>query len=87
MAATPHERSLPTGTTRGAVPLTRRLLTVHPLRSATGAAGIGLALMLMLLLAGLWAGVQDRVTTFDDHLGADLVVVRPAPGACSPIQA
>jgi hypothetical protein len=31
--------------------------------------------MLMLLLAGLWAGVQDRVTTYDDHLGGDLVVV------------
>jgi len=29
----------------------------------------------MLLLAGLWVGVQDRVTTYDDHLGADLVVV------------
>jgi ABC-type antimicrobial peptide transport system permease subunit len=34
-----------------------------------------MALMLMLLLAGLWAGVRERVTTYDDHLGADLVVV------------
>lgn len=57
------------------VPLTRRFLTTGPVRTATGAAGIGLALMLMMLLAGLWAGVQDRVTTYDDHLGADLVVV------------
>lgn len=31
--------------------------------------------MLMLLLAGLWAGVQDRVTTYEDQLAADLVVV------------
>jgi putative ABC transport system permease protein len=31
--------------------------------------------MLMLLLNGLWTGVQQRVTTYDDHLGADLVVV------------
>ena len=52
------------------VPVTRRFLTTHPFRTAAGAAGIGLALMLMLLLAGLWVGVQDRVTTYDDHLGA-----------------
>ena len=57
------------------VPVTRRFLTTHPFRTAAGAAGIGLALMLLLLLAGLWVGVQDRVTTYDDHLGADLVVV------------
>ncbi len=75
MTATPQARSTRTGTTSGAVPLTRRLLMVRPLRTVAGAAGIGLALMLMLLLAGLWVGVQDRVTTFDDHLGADLVVV------------
>lgn len=57
------------------VPVTGRFLTTRPVRTAAGAAGIGLALMLMLLLAGLWVGVQDRVTTYDDHLGADLVVV------------
>lgn len=75
MTGTSGERSARTVTGPGAVPLTRRLLAVRPVRTAAGAAGIGLALMLMLLLAGLWAGVQDRVTTFDDHLGADLVVV------------
>ena len=58
-----------------AVPVTRRFLTTRPVRTAAGAAGIGLALMLMLLLAGLWVGVQDRVTTYDDHLGADLILV------------
>lgn len=63
------------GRGQASVPLSRRFLAAHPVRTATGAAGIGLALMLMLLLAGLWAGVQDRVTTYDDHLGADLVVV------------
>lgn len=62
---------------RGEVPITRRLLTARPVRTAAGAVGIGMALMLMLVLAGLWAGVQDRVTTYDDHLGADLVVVPP----------
>jgi putative ABC transport system permease protein len=61
----------------GSVPITRRLLTAQPVRTGAGAAGIGMALMLILLLAGLWVGVQDRVTTYDDHLGADLVVVPP----------
>lgn len=59
----------------GSVPVTGRMLSARPVRTVAGALGIGLALMLMLLLAGLWAGVQDRVTTYDDHLGADLVVV------------
>lgn len=62
-----------TGRSEGSVPITRRFLTTRPVRTAAGAGGIGLALM--LLLAGLWVGVQDRVTTYDDHLGADLVVV------------
>lgn len=62
---------------RFSVPVSRRLLAARPVRTAAGATGIGMALMLMLLLAGLWAGVQDRVTTYDDHLGADLVVVPP----------
>ena len=57
------------------VPLTRRLLAARPVRTAAGALGIGLALMLILLLSGLWAGVQQRVTVYEDHVGADLVVV------------
>lgn len=68
-------RRMPTVVARGAVPVTRRLLLARPVRTAAGVGGIGLALMLMLLLAGLWAGVRDRVTTFDDNLGADLVIV------------
>lgn len=59
------------------VPVTLRLLTHHAVRSVSGALGIGLALMLMLLLSGLWEGVQQRVTAYEDHLGADLVVVPP----------
>lgn len=54
-----------------------RMLAVRGRQSTAGAAGIALALMLMLLLTGLWAGIQDRVTTYDDHTGADLVVVPP----------
>ena len=59
------------------VPVTRRLLSARPGRVLAGAAGIGSALMLMLLLNGLWAGVQDRVTTYEDHTGAALAVVPP----------
>lgn len=59
----------------GQVPVTRRLLTAQPLRTVAGAVGIGMALMLMLLLNGLWSGVQARVTTYEDHLDSELVVV------------
>lgn len=61
----------------GEIPVTRRLLAARPVRTGAGVLGIGLALMLMLLLNGLWTGVQERVTVYDDHLGADLVVVPP----------
>lgn len=71
-ARSPHSRP-----EKGAVPLTRRLLTVRPVRTTVGALGIGVALMLMLLLNGLWTGVQQRVTTYEDNLGVDLVVVPP----------
>lgn len=62
---------------RDQVPVTRRLLAARPVRTGAGILGIGLALMLMLLLNGLWTGVQERVTVYDEHLGADLVVVPP----------
>ncbi|WP_454850045.1 hypothetical protein [Promicromonospora soli] len=75
MDATTYARRTPRAAARGPVPVTGRLLRVRPVRTAAGVVGIGLALMLILLLAGLWAGVQERVTTFDDNLGADLLVV------------
>lgn len=59
------------------VPVTRRLLGARPLRAAAGSLGIGLALMLILLLDGLWVGVQHRVTLYEDHTGAQLAVVGP----------
>ena len=59
------------------VPVTRRLLTARPGRVLAAALGIGSALMLILLLTGLWVGVQARVTTYEDHTGAQLAVVRP----------
>ena len=33
--------------------------------------------MLMLLLEGMWAGVRAQVTVYEDHVGAQLVVVAP----------
>lgn len=57
------------------VPLALRLLFARPVRTVSAVLAIGLALMLMLILNGLWSGVQQRVTTYEDHLGADLVVV------------
>jgi putative ABC transport system permease protein len=65
------------GFTRGSVPVTWRLLTERPVRLAVGALGVGLALMLILVLDGLWVGVQNRVTLFEDHTGAQLAVVAP----------
>lgn len=62
------------GTSR-AVPLGRRLLAARRLRLAAGATGIGLALMMLLLLDGLWTGVQGRVTAYEDHTGAQLAVL------------
>ena len=61
----------------GAVPVTRRLLVARPGRVTAAALGIGSALMLILLLTGLWAGVKDRVTVYEDHTGAQLAVVVP----------
>lgn len=60
-----------------AVPVTRRNLTAEPRRLAASAAGIGLAVMLVLLLDGLWAGVQAQATMYEDHTGAALAIVAP----------
>lgn len=61
----------------GRVPLGRRLMTARRTRLGAGVVAIGLALMMILLLDGLWAGVQERATAYEDNLGAQLVVVAP----------
>ena len=33
--------------------------------------------MLILLLGGLWTGIQSQVTTYEDHTGAQLYIVTP----------
>lgn len=60
---------------RRSVQVGRQLLIARPVRAVAGALGIGLALMMILLLDGLWTGVRERVTTFEDHSGAQLAVV------------
>jgi len=59
------------------VPLARRNLLAEPRRLAAAAAGVGMALMLILLLDGLWAGIKANVTTYEDNVGADLFVAQP----------
>jgi hypothetical protein len=59
------------------VPLARRNLLAEPRRLAAGVAGIGLALMLILLLGGLWAGIQAQSGQYVDATGAALWVLPP----------
>jgi putative ABC transport system permease protein len=61
----------------GRVPLARRNLLAEPRRLAASAAGVGLAIMLILLLDGLWAGIEANITTYEDNVGADLYVAQP----------
>lgn len=62
---------------RGRVPLARRNLFAHRHRLAASVTGVGLAVMLILLLDGLWAGIQAQTTLYVDRVGADLYVLQP----------
>lgn len=57
------------------VPLVRRNLLAEPRRLALGVTGIGLALMLILLLGGMWNGVRVSTGRYQDSTGAALFVV------------
>jgi putative ABC transport system permease protein len=59
------------------VPLARRNLLADHRRLLTSVAGVGLALMLILLLDGLWAGIRSQVTVYEEGVGVDLVVAQP----------
>jgi len=63
------------------VPLARRNLLAEPRRLAAGVAGIGLALMLVLLLGGLWAGIQAQSVQYVNATGAALWVLPPGTRA------
>jgi putative ABC transport system permease protein len=73
------------------VPLARRNLFADPRRLVASAAAVGMAIMLILLSDGLWAGVKANVTTYEDNAGADLYVAQPGTrnffGAVSEIPA
>lgn len=58
------------------VPLARRNVLADPRRLAASTAGVGLSLMLILLLSGLWAGVEAKTTVYEDNSGADLFVAQ-----------
>jgi putative ABC transport system permease protein len=59
------------------IPLARRNLVAEPRRLVAGVAGIGLALMLILLLGGLWAGIQAQSAQYVDATSAALWVLPP----------
>ena len=59
------------------VPLARRNLVDEPARLVASVGGVGMAIMLVLLLDGLWAGIKANVTTYEDNVGADLYVAQP----------
>ena len=59
------------------VPLARRNLLADRRRLAAGVVGVGLAVMLILLLDGLWAGIRQQATVYSDRSGADLYVLQP----------
>jgi putative ABC transport system permease protein len=59
------------------VPLARRNILADWRRLAAGIAGVGVALMLVLLLDGLRQGVRSSATTYVDNVGADLYVTQP----------
>jgi putative ABC transport system permease protein len=63
------------------VPLVRRSVLAEPRRFLAGVVGVGLALMLVLLVSGLWAGIRSQVTVYEDHTGAQLYVVEPGTRA------
>jgi hypothetical protein len=50
----------------GRVPLARRNLLAEPRRLLASATGVGMAIMLILLLDGLWLGIEANITTYED---------------------
>lgn len=56
------------------VPIARRNLTGQRARFVMSVGGVGLALLLVLALNAVFAGVTRQVTAYIDHSGADAVV-------------
>ena len=64
-------------TDSASVPLARRNLFADRRRLGASVIGVGLAVMLILLLDCLWAGIQQQTTLYTDNVGADLYVLQP----------
>ena len=58
------------------VPLARRQLLARRGRSIAGVIGIALALLLVLALKAIFAGLETRMTAYIDHSGADVIVAQ-----------
>lgn len=61
----------------GRVGLARRNLLADGRRLAAGVLGVALALMLVLLLEGLWEGLLRQAQIYPDRSGAQLFVTQP----------
>ena len=58
------------------VPLTRRQLGAKPGRTVAGVTGIAVALLLVLALKAIFAGMETRLTAYIDASGADVIVAQ-----------
>lgn len=58
------------------VPLARRQLLSHKGRTVAGLAGIAVALLLVVALKAILAGMEERLTGYIDRSGADVVVAQ-----------
>ncbi len=58
------------------VPVARRQLLARPARAFAGTAGIAAALLLVLALNAIFAGMEERLTAFIDVSGADVIVAQ-----------
>jgi putative ABC transport system permease protein len=56
-----------------AVPIARRNLARQRLRLALSAGGVGMALLMILALDGIYTAILDRVTVYPDNQGAPLI--------------
>ena len=57
----------------GAVPLARRNLLRQRLRLALSVGGVGMALLMILALDGVYTSILERVTAYPDNQGAPLI--------------
>ena len=58
------------------VPLARRQLLARPARTFAGLAGIAVALLLVLALEAIFAGMEQRLTAYISRSGADVIVAQ-----------